>query len=31
MARPAEEPIRRSVTVGFPVDQTFAAFVDLAP
>ena len=30
MARPAEEPIRRSVTVGLPVDQAFAAFADLA-
>jgi hypothetical protein len=30
MARPAEEPIRRSVTVGRPVEQAFAAFADLA-
>ena len=30
MARPADEPIRRSVTVGLPVDQAFAAFADLA-
>ena len=28
--RPAEEPIRQSVTVGVPVDQAFAGFADLA-
>ena len=30
MARPPEEPIRQSVTVGIPADEAFAAFVDLA-
>jgi uncharacterized protein YndB with AHSA1/START domain len=28
--RPADEPIHRSVTVGVPVEQAFAAFADLA-
>jgi uncharacterized protein YndB with AHSA1/START domain len=28
--RPAEEPIRHSVTVGVPGEQAFAAFADLA-
>ena len=27
--RPAEEPIRQSVTVGVPVDRAFAAFAGL--
>jgi uncharacterized protein YndB with AHSA1/START domain len=30
MTRPAEEPIRQSVTVAVPVEQAFAAFGDLA-
>ena len=30
MARPPEEPIRQSVTVGLPADEAFAAFADLA-
>jgi uncharacterized protein YndB with AHSA1/START domain len=30
MTRPAEEPIRQSVTVAVPVEQAFAAFADLA-
>ena len=28
--RPADESIHRSVTVGVPVEQAFAAFADLA-